>query len=82
MHGNGKFQWSDGSSYEGEYMFGKKHGQGKFIYHDGKMYKGMWTDGKQNGHGILLGKDGQLLKKGKWINGRCLSDNGNDSNDE
>jgi hypothetical protein len=58
MHGSGKFKWSDGSYYEGEYMFGKKHGHGKFLFSNGKMYRGMWIDGKQNGKGVLTDKDG------------------------
>lgn len=69
MHGRGKFEWPDGSSYEGDYLFGKKHGNGRFVFISGNYYEGFWADGKQNGRGILFSKDSSELKNGYWKDG-------------
>jgi len=46
MHGEGKFKWSDGRSYEGFYKDDKKDGYGVFIWPDGRKYSGEWKNGK------------------------------------
>ena len=40
MHGNGTFENSDGSRYEGEYDNNLKHGYGLLTYTDGSSCKG------------------------------------------
>ena len=55
MHGEGIFQWSDGSVYEGQYKYGKKCGIGKFLFSSTRhTYEGYWKNGKQSGRGILF----------------------------
>lgn len=48
MHGLGKFLWSDGSCYSGDYTFGKRSGKGKFVFNNGNYYVGGWYEGKQH----------------------------------
>jgi hypothetical protein len=46
MHGKGKFFWTDGRMYEGEYKNDLKHGKGIFIWKDGRKYDGEWVEGR------------------------------------
>jgi hypothetical protein len=34
--------WADGSSYEGNWFFGKAANYGKFVYFDGDVFEGSW----------------------------------------
>ena len=44
---NGKYQFSDGARYEGEFNEkGQFHGQGKFTHAKGTVEDGLWTNGK------------------------------------
>lgn len=69
MHGQGIFQWVDGTTYAGDYQHGRKHGEGTFIYLSKKRYVGEWAAGKQNGRGRLLDPTGKLIKEGTWKDG-------------
>ena len=69
MHGRGKFKWTDGSAYEGEFIHGKKEGTGTFYFSNGNRYEGFWVGGKQEGAGTLYSKDNQEIKKGIWKSG-------------
>lgn len=53
FHGEGKITYSDGSTYSGGWIEGKRNGFGKFIYTDGSIYTGEFKDGKKNGHGTF-----------------------------
>ena len=46
MNGKGKFVWSDGRTYDGEYVNDKKQGHGIFTWPTGKKYDGQWLDNK------------------------------------
>jgi hypothetical protein len=35
-------QWSDGATYEGEWLLGKAHGRGIFSHIKGEVYDGEW----------------------------------------
>jgi len=35
MHGRGKYEWSDGRKYDGDYIEDLKHGYGVFTWPDG-----------------------------------------------
>jgi hypothetical protein len=37
-HGHGKFIWSDGSTYDGEFLENNIHGQGEYHWSDGRIY--------------------------------------------
>ena len=41
-NGKGRYQYPDGSVYEGEYKNDKKHGKGKFLYSNGDTYEGSY----------------------------------------
>ena len=71
MHGQGKYTWIDGRTYEGEYMMDKKEGYGVYAWQDGRRYEGQWKNGKQHGEGKYIGKDG-IPRKGIWENGKRL----------
>ncbi len=57
MHGKGRFLYSDGSSYDGEYINGRKEGNGTFIFPNGNYYEGYFLGGKQDGAGILFNRN-------------------------
>ena len=59
MHGKGKFQWPDGSSYEGDYQHHKKDGHGRFMFASGNYYEGYFENGLQHGKGMLIDKNSQ-----------------------
>lgn len=46
MEGMGIYTWSDGRTYDGEYLDDKKHGYGIYIWADGRVYEGNWNGGK------------------------------------
>jgi hypothetical protein len=49
-HGKGKMT-CDHSSYEGDYLYGKRHGNGTVAYVDGSTYSGAWEKGLFEGYG-------------------------------
>lgn len=40
IEGDGRYEWSDGRSYEGMWADNKMHGYGKLVWPDGKRYEG------------------------------------------
>jgi antitoxin component YwqK of YwqJK toxin-antitoxin module len=53
-HGRGKFYYTDGGLYDGEWKTNKMSGQGKLFYQSGKIaYDGAWSDDKFTGYGVL-----------------------------
>jgi hypothetical protein len=56
-HGRGKFKSSDGTFYEGLFMFNKIEGFGKIVYPDNKVYIGEWKMNKIEGRGIFIWPD-------------------------
>ncbi|KAL7449741.1 hypothetical protein ACHAWC_001772 [Mediolabrus comicus] len=81
-NGHGKYAWTDGSVYEGDWLADKMHGKGKFTWANGDVYDGEFQDNSRNGkgkytyaHGDVY--DGEFLDdlrsgKGKytWADGR------------
>ena len=45
MHGKGKYRWTNGYRYDGEYKYGVKNGKGKYHLPDGRYYEGIWVNG-------------------------------------
>ena len=43
------FTWSDGSQYEGNWVYGKQHGKGLFINGKRIEQEGIWENGKLHG---------------------------------
>lgn len=46
MHGIGIYVYSDGVTYEGQYVDDKKTGYGFYYWTDGRKYEGWWYKGK------------------------------------
>ena len=58
--GFGRFTWSDGSYYEGNFEKDSIiEGIGIYHWNDGKYYKGEWKNNKMHGWGIFQWKDGK-----------------------
>ncbi|XP_055800731.1 phosphatidylinositol 4-phosphate 5-kinase 1-like [Solanum dulcamara] len=64
-HGNGKYLWSDGCMYEGEWRRGKASGKGRFSWPSGATYEGDFKDGRMDGNGTFIGADGDMYR-GWW----------------
>lgn len=60
IHGEGRFDWADGSSYEGDFKNGEVHGEGSMQYVDGSKYTGTFNRGERHGYGVLTLDDGDV----------------------
>ena len=57
--GTGKFEWPDGSFYDGEVNLGLREGKGIFTAPNNEStYDGMWMKGMRQGFGRLTFKSG------------------------
>lgn len=65
-HGSGKYVWSDGCMYEGEWRRGKPSGKGKFSWPSGATYEGEFRSGRIEGSGTFTGPDGDTYR-GSWV---------------
>lgn len=63
--GNGKYVWSDGCVYEGEWRRGMRHGNGKIQWPSGTAYEGEFSGGYMHGAGTYVGSN-NLTYKGRW----------------
>ncbi|KAE9603906.1 hypothetical protein Lal_00002062 [Lupinus albus] len=64
-HGSGKYLWTDGCMYEGEWKRGKASGKGKFSWPSGATYEGEFKLGRIEGFGMFIGSDGDTYR-GCW----------------
>jgi antitoxin component YwqK of YwqJK toxin-antitoxin module len=48
-NGKGKYFWSNGQVYEGEFKDNECHGAGVLYYLCGKKFEGQWKNGKKTG---------------------------------
>ncbi|XP_022993175.1 phosphatidylinositol 4-phosphate 5-kinase 1-like [Cucurbita maxima] len=64
-HGSGKYLWTDGCMYEGEWKRGKASGKGKFSWPSGATYEGEFRSGRMEGTGTFIGSDGDTYR-GSW----------------
>ena len=67
-NGFGKYTYPNGSSYEGEWLNGKRNGYGTYKFYYGDKYEGEWLNGKENGQGTYIHSDGAIYK-GEWKDG-------------
>ncbi|KAG2385642.1 hypothetical protein C9374_003457 [Naegleria lovaniensis] len=51
-HGQGTFFYSNGNTYSGQFVKGKKHGEGYLEFKDGSSYKGDFLDDLRCGYGV------------------------------
>ncbi|KAL4596360.1 hypothetical protein ACB092_12G159000 [Castanea dentata] len=68
-HGSGKYLWTDGCMYEGEWRRGKAYGKGKFSWPSGATYEGDFKSGRMEGFGTFIGSDGDTYR-GSWSSDR------------
>ncbi len=62
-HGKGKYIYSDGSYYYGDWYKNKMFGNGVLYYSDGNVeYDGEWKDDLFEGKGIIYGKGCDWIK--------------------
>ena len=66
---SGKFQWEDGSYYEGELENDKFQGRGLYFWSEGRSYTGEWYEGKMSGQGLFTYLDGSYYE-GEFHNGQ------------
>ncbi|PKA67013.1 Phosphatidylinositol 4-phosphate 5-kinase 6 [Apostasia shenzhenica] len=64
-HGSGKYLWTDGCMYEGEWRRGMTTGQGKLSWPSGATYEGEFKAGFMDGYGTYIGCSGDTYK-GSW----------------
>jgi len=58
-NGNGTVKWTDGSSFQGDFVKSTIHGKGKYKWSDGREYDGNWENGKMHGKGVFTWPDGK-----------------------
>ncbi|XP_019461020.1 PREDICTED: phosphatidylinositol 4-phosphate 5-kinase 9-like [Lupinus angustifolius] len=63
--GQGKYVWSDGCVYEGEWRRGMRNRIGKIQWPSGAMYDGEFSSGYIHGTGTYIGSD-NIIYKGRW----------------
>ncbi|XP_073025697.1 phosphatidylinositol 4-phosphate 5-kinase 1-like [Primulina eburnea] len=64
-HEKGKYTWSDGTVYEGDWEAGKMTGKGNIIWLSQAKYEGEFSGGYFHGFGTYIGSDGSVYK-GSW----------------
>jgi len=63
--GIGEAQWTDGSTYTGEFFNGMPHGKGTFTYNNGDIYVGEFEYGFRSGKGVMTFSNGDTYN-GDW----------------
>ena len=53
VSGSGRVEWTNGESYVGSLVEGRKHGKGRFNWVGGQWYEGDWADDRAVGHGVI-----------------------------
>ncbi|CDO97548.1 unnamed protein product [Coffea canephora] len=67
-HGKGKYTWSDGTTYEGDWEEGKMTGKGRISWASGATYEGDFSGNYLHGFGTFTGSDGSLYTGGWRMN--------------
>lgn len=65
-NGFGRYVFSNGDWYQGNFLDGRPHGSGDMYYADGKKYSGNWNRGLRDGLGWLYAADGTTIYYGHW----------------
>uniref|UniRef100_A0A2P2JHS9 Phosphatidylinositol 4-phosphate 5-kinase n=2 Tax=Rhizophora mucronata TaxID=61149 RepID=A0A2P2JHS9_RHIMU len=63
--GNGKYVWSDGCVYNGEWRRGMRHGNGKITWPSGTSYEGEFYGGYIHGKGSYISSS-KITYEGRW----------------
>lgn len=70
-NGRGKYIYSNGAIYEGDFQNNLPHGFGTVTYADGDRYVGQMARATFNGQGALYRRDGQVYQ-GLWRDGKYI----------
>ncbi|PUA30353.1 MAG: hypothetical protein B0W54_07575 [Cellvibrio sp. 79] len=62
LEGNGRMQWKNGDSYEGNFVAGLFQGQGKLSMSSSGVYNGNFVLGEMEGQGELIYADGSRYR--------------------
>ncbi|KAF3782382.1 Phosphatidylinositol 4-phosphate 5-kinase 6 [Nymphaea thermarum] len=65
-HGKGKYLWTDGCMYEGDWCKGQTTGKGKFSWPSGATFEGEFKNGFMDGLGTYTGVNGDTYR-GLWV---------------
>ena len=69
MNGEGMYQFSDGTKYEGTFLNNRPDELGSTTYITGTTYKGRYKRGYYHGFGVLSCRDGSTYE-GEWKKGK------------
>ena len=69
VSGSGRVEWTNGESYVGTLVEGRKHGKGRFNWVGGQWYEGDWVDDRATGHGVIQFAGGNRYE-GAWSLGK------------
>ena len=70
-HGSGKFEYSDGSTYDGQWIDGVYDGDGVFTSSGGQQYVGKFARGKREGAGSVRWPEGWVWV-GRWKDDKAV----------
>ena len=72
LTGRGRTQQPGGlTSYDGDYLEGKRHGFGAHYYKDGSLcYAGFWKDDRRDGPGVSFRDSDHAMHVAHWSNGQ------------
>ena len=60
--GRGRYTWSDGNYYDGDWHKDLKHGPGIFSWHNGEKYEGEFFEDHRHGVGIRQYANGDMYE--------------------
>jgi len=58
----GRFEFADGSYYDGNFKLGEYDGFGIYCWYNEKMYEGDWKEGKMHGKGKITYSNGDYYE--------------------
>lgn len=73
-HGYGTYTFSDGRSYQGQFVKGLREGQGVYKWPNGTVYDGEFKAGKQHGIAKFTQPNGGPTKKFRFVNGEATEE--------
>jgi hypothetical protein len=66
--GKGRFVWSNGDTYEGDFLGGTRTGKGMFRWVNGDTYEGEFLNGARTGKGAIRWANGERYE-GEFLDG-------------
>ncbi|HQS56276.1 MAG TPA: hypothetical protein PLK14_14295, partial [Sediminibacterium sp.] len=70
-NGKGKFTWSNGDVYNGDWVNGVPQGKGEMTWQKKEYYIGDWVNGVRQGKGRSRDTEDRV-REGDWVNGKFL----------